>query len=68
MNDLIQPADANRCPICGNHPNKFVPADWFPEWHCPRCGSFDYDYSIGWRQVSSPDEMVLLSGWVREQD
>lgn len=68
MNELINPVDPNRCPICGNPPYKFVPADWFPEWHCPRCGNFDYDCSIGWRQVSSSDEMVRLSGWVREQN
>ena len=24
--------------------------------------------SVGWRKVTSPDEMVRLSGWVREQN
>lgn len=55
------------CEICGNQ------AEYGLDWairarHCPRCGDFDYDYSVGWRQISSPDEMVRLSGWVREQN
>jgi hypothetical protein len=68
MNELIQPVEPTLCPICGNKPNRFVPDDSFPEWHCPRCGIFDYDRSTGWQKVNSPDEMVRLSGWVREQN
>lgn len=40
-------------------------------WHrtveCPRCGSFEYDSTIGVR-INSLEEMVVLSGWVREQN
>jgi hypothetical protein len=55
------------CDICGN-PAEHIPDQWFPEWHCPRCGEFDYDRSLGWPKVTSPDKMVRLSGWVREQN
>ncbi len=55
------------CEICGNQA-EHIPDEWFPECHCPRCGEFDYDRSMGWRKIASPDEMVRLSGWVREQN
>jgi hypothetical protein len=55
------------CNICGNLA-EYGP-DWaFPGRHCPRCGDFDYDASLGWRKIQSPDELVRLSGWVREQN
>jgi hypothetical protein len=55
------------CEICGNQAEYGL--DWaFPARRCPRCGDFDYDASIGWRKVTSPDEMVRLSGWAREQN
>jgi hypothetical protein len=34
---------------------------------CPRCGEFEYDHSIGLPKIQSRDEMVRLSGWIREQ-
>jgi hypothetical protein len=55
------------CDICGNAA-EHIPDQWFPEWRCPRCGEFDYDRSLGWPKVTSPDKMVRLSGWVREQN
>jgi hypothetical protein len=55
------------CAICGNQA-EHIPDQWFPGWRCPRCGEFDYDRSVGWRKIASPDEMVRLSGWVREQN
>jgi hypothetical protein len=55
------------CEICGNQA-EYVPSDFFPGRRCPRCGEFDYDTTEGWREIRSPDEMVRLSGWVREQN
>jgi len=55
------------CNICGHLAEYGLDAA-FPARHCPRCGDFDYDASLAWRGVSSPDEMVRLSGWVREQN
>jgi hypothetical protein len=34
----------------------------------PGHGEYHYDRSLGWRPINSPDEMVRLSGWVREQN
>ena len=36
--------------------------------NCPRCGEFDFDLSLEWSKIKSPDQMVLLSAWVREQN
>jgi hypothetical protein len=55
------------CKIC-NTQAEHIPDQWFPVWHCPRCGKFDYDRSLGWRKITSPEEMVKLSGWVHEQN
>jgi hypothetical protein len=55
------------CAICGSQA-EHIPDQWFPGWRCPRCGEFDYDRSLGWHKVTSPDEVVRLSGWVREQN
>ena len=59
--------EQGRCEICGNRA-EYVPSDFFPGRRCPRCGEFDYDTTEGWRKINSPDEMVRLSGWVREQN
>ena len=37
-------------------------------WGISNSRAFDYDSSAGWLKISSPDEMVRLSGWVREQN
>jgi hypothetical protein len=55
------------CNICGSLAEYGSDAA-FPSRHCPRCGDFDYDASLGWLQTQSPDEMVRVSGWVREQN
>jgi len=60
-------AEYARCEICSNRA-EHIPDQWFPGWRCPRCGEFDYDRSVPRRKISSPDEMVRLSGWVREQN
>jgi hypothetical protein len=54
------------CNICGSLAEYGSDAA-FPSRHCPRCGDFDYDASLGLK-IQSPDEMVRLSGWVREQN
>ena len=60
-------AELRPCEICGNQA-QYVPSDFFPGRRCPRCGEFDYVTTVGWRKINSPDEMVRLSGWVREQN
>jgi hypothetical protein len=60
-------AEHGPCDICGAEAECGL--DWaFPERLCPRCGHYDYDGSTGWWKITSPDEMVRLSGWVREQN
>jgi hypothetical protein len=60
-------AEHGPCDICGAEAEYGL--DWaFPERLCPRCGHYDYDRSTSWRKITSPDEMVRLSGWVREQN
>lgn len=60
-------AELRPCEICDNQA-QYVPSDFFPGRRCPRCGEFDYDTTVGWRKLNSSDEMVRLSGWVREQN
>lgn len=60
-------ADQTPCDICGNQAEyELVPPR--VTWRCPRCGVFSYDSSEGPPAIRSPDEMVRLSGWVREQN
>ena len=40
---------------------------WYHTVECPRCGAFDYDFGAGVK-INSPEELVLVSGWVREQN
>jgi hypothetical protein len=64
---VILPAQ-NLCPICRNGSERLSDGV-FVEWRCPRCGTFDYqEMGVGWRRVRSPEQMVRLSGWVREQN
>jgi hypothetical protein len=65
---IVKPPAVNSCKICGYSDAGFFPDSFFPEWHCPRCGVFDYDTTVGWREIQSADEKVRLSGWVREQN
>jgi hypothetical protein len=53
-----------KCEICGSEQAEQADDPW--AIHCPRCGVFDYDTSLP--RIISPDEMVRLSGWVREQN
>jgi hypothetical protein len=60
-------ADQAPCDICDNQAEyELVPPR--VTWRCPRCGVFSYDSSEGPPAIRSPDEMVRLSGWVREQN
>ena len=64
-------AEHDDCLICGGNQANYFRGDYYPQYdkyECPRCGTFDYDTGLGWWNVMSPDEMVLLSGWVREQN
>jgi hypothetical protein len=58
----------SKCPICGT--DAYQGPDWaVPDFECIRCGQFKVsDIPQGWLQVKSPDHMVRLSGWVREQN
>jgi hypothetical protein len=55
------------CKICGQQ-CECVPDEFFPEWHCPRCGCFDYDTTLGWLDLKTPDDKVRMAGWIREQN
>ena len=60
-------ADQTLCDICRNQAEyELVPPR--VTWRCPRCGVFSYDSLEGPPSIRSPDEMVRLSGWVREQN
>jgi hypothetical protein len=61
-------AEREPCEICGSKQAEHFPDPNIPGWSCPRCGEFDHDRSVPWRKITSPDEMVRLSGWVREQN
>jgi hypothetical protein len=55
------------CYICKN-PAEYEVVPPRVTWRCPRCGSFCYDGSERLPKIRSPDEMVRVSGWVREQN
>jgi hypothetical protein len=55
------------CKICGRQSGR-VPDNFFPEWHCPHCGSFDYDTTLGWLDLNTPDAKLRIAGWIREQN
>jgi hypothetical protein len=59
--------ESGSCELCGNLAEwNTVPPDWPLRRTCPRCGVFELDYLPLPRL--SPDEMVRLSGWVRDQN
>jgi hypothetical protein len=62
------------CEICGSRLNQ-KDTDWaVPGRDCPRCGQFRYEAAGGnlpagrWFDDSRKEHMILLSGWVREQN
>jgi hypothetical protein len=62
------------CEICGSQLTQ-KDTDWaVPGRDCPRCGKFRYQAAGGelptadWFKDDQKDRMVLLSGWVREQN
>jgi hypothetical protein len=61
---------ARNCEICDNLAEEVTIHS--PRWRevrrCPRCGEFEFDGSVGLRKNPSIDEIVRLSGWVREQN
>jgi hypothetical protein len=65
-------AEQRSCDICDNQAEYSTTRDSSQSWsrvirRCPRCGEFEYDVSVV-PKMRSPDEMVRLSGWVREQN
>jgi hypothetical protein len=56
------------CEICGNHAEHTPPRRGRVVVRCPRCGDFEYDASGRLSGQHGPNEMVRLSGWVREQN
>src|ERR1700736_3544656 len=60
-------AEHRPCPICENQA-EYVADRMIDTFCCPCCGNFDYDTTTWWRKSTSPDEMVRLSGWVREMN
>ena len=67
-------AEKRPCDICGNHLADYSTTRDSPQsWervirNCPRCGDFEYDGSLGLPKTRSPEEIVCLSGWVRDQN
>src|SRR5579863_935320 len=55
------------CRICGN-PAEHSDNEHIRTVRCPRCGSYQVDETRGWLKVETPDHMVRLSGWIREQN
>jgi hypothetical protein len=60
-------AEHGPCEICGNQAQHDRVPGWTQRRSCPRCGMFEYNDAMRW-PTSSPDEMVRLSGWIREQN
>ena len=63
-------AEQRPCTICSNqaeYSKQGVPR-WSAVERCPRRGEFEYDQSAGLPGIRSPDDIVRLSGWVREQN
>src|SRR5208282_2918120 len=58
------------CEICGNLAEEATiqSSRWREVRHCPRCGEFEFDGSAGLPKKPSTDEIVRLSGWVRDQN
>ena len=58
------------CEICHNlaQYSQIKSPHWREVRACPRCGKFEFDGSAGLPKNPSTDEMVRLSGWVREQN
>jgi hypothetical protein len=66
-------AEQRSCDICDNKAEYSTTRDSSQSWsrvirRCPRCGEFEYNRDEGLPKVRSPDDMVRLSGWVREQN
>lgn len=58
---------SSKCLICGTNAQRDT--DWaVTGTDCPRCGTYRVNSTVGWLEVKSPDHMVRLSGWVREQN
>jgi len=55
------------CPICSMEAQRQVIGPQTYMFYCPRCGTFAGG-SATWLKVETPDHMVRLSGWVREQN
>jgi hypothetical protein len=56
------------CGICRNDQAEYETTEKLVNWQCPRCGQFCYDKADGPPMLGSTDDMVRLSGWVREQN
>src|SRR5215831_10194454 len=63
-------AEKRSCEICkqsAEYIRRGVP-HWSTIVRCPRCGEFEFDRSKGLPGIRSRDDMVCLSGWVRDQN
>lgn len=64
------------CEICGSQLTQVEERDWVLQGReCPRCGKFHIDTvsdglraSVRWFAENEKLKMVVLSGWVREQN
>jgi len=63
-------AEQRSCEICkqwAEYIRRGVP-HWSTIVRCPRCGEFEFEQSAGLPGIRSVDDMVRLSGWVRDQN
>jgi hypothetical protein len=67
MSGLI-PISSGPCEICRNPATYLSGRVGVIRQDCARCGTFQYDSSVGWTHIESPDQMVRLSGWVRDEN
>src|SRR5712692_3453663 len=57
----------SKCLICGMDARRDT--DWaVTGFDCVRCGAYKVDSTAGWLEAKSPQHIVLLSGWTREQN
>jgi hypothetical protein len=64
---LMNAPQNSKCLICGADARQGP--DWaLQDFECLRCGTYKFDSTVGWLEINSPEHMVRLSGWVREQN
>lgn len=68
MSEAVELQQLSPCEICKTQSHSQRRHNWRMCRSCPRCGTFEYDLSAGWRHVQSEAHAIRLSGWVRDQN